>query len=114
LLSDPHPLPTGLAGISGTLAATMMGALVQDGPGFGVLLVGRYRDQGELASTPFADQELRALVTFADAAAPLLRISVHLRRLARRLDSPQPVGAGSAIPPGPVPATRPSPHAVGR
>ncbi|HYT25636.1 MAG TPA: GAF domain-containing protein, partial [Actinomycetota bacterium] len=86
LVEDTDRVRGALAGIPGSRAETLvMVPLVHDRLGFGVLVAGRRRSPNGLETAVFTDQEVEALMSFADDAAPSLRTAVLLRHLKRQL-----------------------------
>jgi GAF domain-containing protein len=60
--------------------------LVHEQLGFGVLLAGRRRAATAVAAQVFSDEEVEALMGFADDAASSLRTAVLLRHLKHQLN----------------------------
>ena len=86
LVEDTDRVRGALAGIPGSRAETLvMVPLVHERLGFGVLVAGRRRSPNGLPTAVFTDQEVEALMNFADDAAPSLRTAVLLRHLKRQL-----------------------------
>jgi hypothetical protein len=76
-----------LEGIPGSRAQSMaMVPLTQGDYAFGALIAGRNPRGGD--ARPFADTEVRALLRFAESAAPALRAAVLLRHLKDRITTP--------------------------
>jgi hypothetical protein len=86
LVEDTDRVRGALAGIPGSRAETLvMVPLVHDRLGFGVLIAGRRRSPNGHSTPVFTDQEVEALMNFAEDAAPSLRTAVLLRHLKRQL-----------------------------
>jgi hypothetical protein len=86
LVEDTDRVRGALAGIPGSRAETLvMVPLVHERLGFGVLIAGRRRSPNGQPTAVFTDQEVEALMNFADDAAPSLRTAVLLRHLKRQL-----------------------------
>jgi len=86
LVEDTDRVRGALAGIPGSRAETLvMVPLVHERLGFGVLIAGRRRSANGQHMAVFTDQEVEALMNFADDAAPSLRTAVLLRHLKRQL-----------------------------
>jgi capsular polysaccharide biosynthesis protein len=66
--------------------AFVVAPLLHEGLGFGILLAGRKRVNGQPAS-PFNDSDTQEIVAFAQEATPLLRTAVLLRYLKARLQA---------------------------
>jgi hypothetical protein len=66
--------------------ALLVAPLLHEGLGFGILLAGRKRVNGQPAS-PFNDRDTQEIVAFAQEATPLLRTAVLLRYLKARLQA---------------------------
>jgi GAF domain-containing protein len=76
-----------MAGIPGSRAETLvMVPLVHEQLGFGVLLAGRRHAATSLPAQVFTDEEVEALMGFAEDAASSLRTAVLLRHLKHQLN----------------------------
>jgi hypothetical protein len=71
----------------GSAEAFVVAPLLHEGLGFGVLLAGRKRVNGQPAS-PFNDSDTEEMIDFTHEATPLLRTAVLLRYLKTRLQAP--------------------------
>jgi hypothetical protein len=87
LVEDTDRVRGALAGIPGSRAETLvMVPLVHEQLGFGVLLAGRRHAATSLPAQVFTDEEVEALMGFAEDAASSLRTAVLLRHLKHQLN----------------------------
>jgi hypothetical protein len=87
LVEDTDRVRGAMAGIPGSRAETLvMVPLVHEQLGFGVLLAGRRRGPSGAPVQVFSDEEVEALMGFADDAASSLRTAVLLRHLKHQLN----------------------------
>jgi len=87
LVEDTDRVRGALAGIPGSRAETLvMVPLVHEQLGFGVLLAGRRHATTGLPAQVFTDEEVEAMMGFAEDAASSLRTAVLLRHLKHQLN----------------------------